>query len=154
MSAPLDRYVYHSRDFYDITGFIGLHHNANDDLRRWVYKLKTEDARAPYDPLNGYRRFAEWDDHGEAYAWSKDGPDLWYVVDIKHSGVFRLSMYFVNMDGHVGNNRFRDYLIEIYPSEKGCDLDRRTLGQYAESQTANVIPLVKSRVKYFLARML
>ncbi|MDR1291037.1 MAG: hypothetical protein LBK06_07545, partial [Planctomycetaceae bacterium] len=152
MSAPLDRYVYHSRNFYDVTGFIGPNHGANDDLRRWVYKIKTGDLRALYDPLNGYRRLSEWDDHGEAYAWSKDGPDLWYVLEIKHSGVFRLGMYFVNMDGHGGNNRFRDYLIEIYPSEKGCsviDSDRHLLGKYAESQTAKVAPLVKSRVKDF-----
>ncbi|MDR1479190.1 MAG: hypothetical protein LBJ00_09625 [Planctomycetaceae bacterium] len=152
MSAPLDRYVYHSRDFYDVTGFIGPNHSKGDDLRRWVYKIKTGDLRALYDPLNGHRRFSEWDDHGEAYAWSKDGPDLWYVLEIKHAGVFRLGMYFVNMDGMAHNNRFRDYLIEIYPSEKGCsviDSDRHVLGEYAESQTAKVAPLVKTRVKDF-----
>ncbi|MDR2643287.1 MAG: hypothetical protein LBC74_10885 [Planctomycetaceae bacterium] len=152
MSAPLDRYVYHSRDFYNVTGFIGPNHGANDDLRRWVYRLKTDDFRALYDPLNGYRRFAEWDDHGEAYVWSKDGPDLWYVLEIKHSGVFRLGMYFVNMDGHEHNNRFRDYLIEIYPSEKGyseVDSDRHVLGKYAEAQAVKVTPLVKTRVKDF-----
>ncbi|MDR2761329.1 MAG: hypothetical protein LBB88_01855, partial [Planctomycetaceae bacterium] len=152
MSAPLDRYVYHSRDFYDVTGFIGTNRDANDDLRRWVYKIKTEDLRALYDPLNGYRRFSEWDDHGEAYSWSKDGPDLWYVLEIKHAGTFRLGMYFVNMDGHDNNNRFRDYIIEIYPSEKGCsaiDSDRAILGKYAESQVSTVEPLARTRVKDF-----
>ncbi|MDR2172303.1 MAG: hypothetical protein LBP59_19335 [Planctomycetaceae bacterium] len=151
-SAPLDRYVYHSRNFYNVTGFIGPNHNANDDLRRWVYKIETDDERAPYDPLNGNRRFSEWDDHGEAYAWSKDGPDLWYVLEINHSGVFRLGMYFVNMDGHDGSNRWRDYLIEIYPSDKGCsaiDSDRQVLSKYAESQIATVTPLARTRVKNF-----
>ncbi|MDR1923902.1 MAG: hypothetical protein LBQ66_05975, partial [Planctomycetaceae bacterium] len=152
MSAPFDRYVYHSRDFYDVTGFIGPKRAANDDLRRWVYKLQTDDERALYDPLNGNRRPAEWDDHGEAYSRSQDGPDLWYVLEIKHAGVFKLGMYFLNMDGHDGLNRFRDYLIEIYPSEKGCstvDSDRPIYSNYAESQTANITPLVKTRVKNF-----
>jgi hypothetical protein len=41
-----------------------------------------------------------------------DGPDLWVSVEVP-AGVHRLSLYFYNKDGHIADNRFRDYLVEL-----------------------------------------
>jgi hypothetical protein len=47
-----------------------------------------------------------------------DGPDMWYLLEIRNKGMFRIGMYFFNKDGHSGHNRLRDYLIEVYPSPR------------------------------------
>lgn len=65
----------------------------------------------------GYRRQAEWDDHGETYPLEFEGPDLWVSIEVEE-GTWRLSSYFFNKDGHDGFNRARDYLLEIR-EEKG-----------------------------------
>ena len=64
------------------------------------------------NPYLDYRRQAEWDDHGEAYALTHEGPHL-YITVILPDGTFYLVFYFFNKDGHERNNRLRDYLITV-----------------------------------------
>jgi hypothetical protein len=149
--APLNHPVYFSDLTYTVNDFIGPNRRENDCARRWVHWLKTDNPRTLWDPFNGYRRQSEWDDHGEAYPISKDGPDLWYLLEIRHKGVFRVGMYFFNKDGHVGNNRLRDYMIEFYPtSHKWIKFDEwKKFSIDAESTVSRMNPLEKSRVKDF-----
>jgi hypothetical protein len=81
-------------------------------LRRWITHLRTDNPRSLYSPAVGYRRQAEWDDHGEHYNLGWEGPDLWIDVKVPQ-GVHRVSLYFMNKDGHKGHNRCRDYIIEL-----------------------------------------
>ena len=61
------------------------------------------------------RRQSEWDDHGESYPRSHEGPDLYCNLSIP-PGVFYLSLYGFNKDGHGGVNRSRDYVISVRES--------------------------------------
>jgi hypothetical protein len=58
------------------------------------------------------RRQAEWDDHGEGYPMSKDGPGLFCTLKVP-AGLYYLSLYNFNKDGHTRNNRFRDYRLSV-----------------------------------------
>lgn len=58
------------------------------------------------------RRQAEVDDHGEAVSMNVEGPDIFLSLTVP-KGVYALSLYFFNKDGHGGSNRLRDYIIEI-----------------------------------------
>jgi hypothetical protein len=155
-ASPFDHPVYFSDKKYNAQCFIGPNHNSGDTLRRWVHWEQTEDKRALWNPLNGYRRQSEWDDHGEAYYLSKDGPDLWYLLEIKVKGTFRVGMYFVNKDGHAGANRFRDYIISIYPSTYHSTQNLQItsenwhlISQQAELQTRTSTPLTSARIQNF-----
>lgn len=97
--------------------------SKDDTTRAWVHSLATRDRRAlemprPYYQSRvegGYsgkesdRRQSEWDDHGEAYALTHDGPHMMVKLSIPE-GFFKLSLYNNNKDGHDGSNRFRDYM--------------------------------------------
>ncbi|MCX7048552.1 MAG: hypothetical protein NTX50_24085 [Candidatus Sumerlaeota bacterium] len=114
----------HIRAFFaDIIGSIGPNAPANDSLRHWIHWITTDNPRVLYVPDIGTRRQAEWDDHGEAYPRTHEGPDLWLLVKATER-VNRLSLYFYNKDGHKGENRCRDYQIEIYPHKE----DKQTSG--------------------------
>jgi hypothetical protein len=95
---------------------MGAHHNDGDSLRYWIDSahLKTDDPRCPYSTVVGCRRIGEWDDHGEAYPMSYDGPDVWIAVGLP-DGVFRVSVYFCDYNGHRDSERNRDYLLELKP---------------------------------------
>jgi hypothetical protein len=62
-------------------------------------------------------------------------------------------MYFFNKDGHNGNNRFRDYIIEIYSTKErfeGKPFDVwKKYSQLAEHTARFQKPLIKSRVCNF-----
>ncbi|MDR1484392.1 MAG: hypothetical protein LBT09_06175, partial [Planctomycetaceae bacterium] len=96
---------------YTANSFIGPNATSDDTIRRWVHWIKTDNPKVLWDPFSGYRRQAEWDDHGEAYPLTKDGPDVWYLLEIKHDGIFQHGLYFFNKDGHDGANRIRDYIL-------------------------------------------
>ncbi|MDR2706353.1 MAG: hypothetical protein LBC02_11300 [Planctomycetaceae bacterium] len=158
MDAPFDHEIRHSCYEYQVISFMGPNHDyeeaidEDDELRYWLHWRRTEDRRALWTPLYAFRRQAEWNDHGEAYPWTKDGPDVWYLLDLNHAGVFDVSMYFYNKDGHSGANRMRDYLIEIYPSPKAWDYelnDRTVYSELAEKQVSKMPPLAKARVNMF-----
>jgi len=97
---------------YRIKGDIGPHLSGHDGLRHWIHWLRTDNPRTLYDPIIGYRRQAEWDDHGEAYSTSFEGPDVWVTIEVPE-GIQRISFYFFNKDGHEGANRYRDFLLEL-----------------------------------------
>ena len=119
MNAPRDNHdISSDPGIYDIAGQLGPHFKGYDALRHWVHWIKTDNPRSLYTPTAGIRRQAEWDDHGETYPMSFDGPDVWSVVKVPQ-GSHRLSLYFFNKDGHSGNNRYRDYLLEIRCYEAG-----------------------------------
>jgi len=102
----------------------------DDVLRRWIHWLYTDNPKVLYLPVfrqskdrKDNRRHAEWDDHAEAYSRSWLGPHLYFDLRIgegkqDHDGVYVLSLYFMNKDGHQGNNRFRDYRITVKPLVK------------------------------------
>ena len=124
MDAPLNDSVI-SDLRYKVRGGVGPNGGAfgppkekRELLRHWVHRRRWDDPRVLYNPVIGYRRQADWDDHGEAYPMSHEGPDVWASVVVPE-GLHRVSLYFFNKDGHDGNNRYRSYLIEV----KGDGLD-------------------------------
>ena len=81
----------------------------------WINSTRTQNPRSLFSPLLGYRRQSEWNDYGnelEVSPWSSEGPDLWVTVTVP-AGVHRASLYFFNKDGQAGQNRYRDYPIEL-----------------------------------------
>ncbi|MGC9261103.1 MAG: hypothetical protein ACP5I8_13640, partial [Phycisphaerae bacterium] len=60
------------------------------------------------------RRGSEIDDHSEVYPATWQGPDLYVYLHIP-PGMYTLSLYFFNKDGHFGQNRDRDYVISMLP---------------------------------------
>jgi hypothetical protein len=159
VTAPFDHSINFTTKHYSVHEFIGPHHpQKGDTIRRWIHWIKTNNPKTLYDPLYGYRRQAEWDDHGEVYPWAMDGPDLWYILRIREPGTYRVGMYFFNKDGHHSSNRVRDYMIEIYPTPKEWKLeewpnyqlkDWQIYSKLAEAQVRKTSPLAKSRVRDF-----
>ncbi|OCA02820.1 hypothetical protein AC781_08540 [Akkermansia glycaniphila] len=96
-----------------IGGMIGPHRQKGDHLRLWLH-----DGHLPgnpnvlRNPEAGTRTEAEWDDHGEEYPMSHDGPDVWVKTTIPE-GPHLLSLYFYNPNGHVKRSGYRDYLVEL-----------------------------------------
>jgi Two component regulator propeller len=98
----------------DIYGMVGPHHSIDEGMRVWYEALDTDSPKSLYIPQFGYRRQTNWDDHGEAYPITFQGPDIWVKVNLLDPGIYRLSLYFVNQDGHSGSDRNRDYQVGIY----------------------------------------
>ncbi len=116
---------------------MGLNHGPGDSLRYWLSTLATTDPRIlEMSPTYLHsrvmknlttwdvdRRQSEWDDHGEAYPTTQNGPNVYCSISIP-SGLFYLSLYDVNNDGHHGGvNRDRDYQISIRPHPGRSSLD-------------------------------
>jgi Two component regulator propeller len=104
--------------------WIGPHHGPGDSIRYFVGALYSDQQREIEIPpvymdsrvSHGYttpkrnRRDATWDDHGEVYPHTFEGPDIYCSVEIP-SGLFVLSFYEVNYGGHKGENSLRDFPI-------------------------------------------
>ena len=119
--------AYHAR--------IGPQARSGDSLRYWVHWLYTGNPNALEMPptyfhsrvLKGFqtwepcRRQAEWCDNGHEYPMKQAGPDLYCTLRIP-AGQFYLSLYFNNKDGHMGNNRFRDYRLSVRRQPPGRDI--------------------------------
>jgi len=99
---------------YSVYAETGPNAAPDEGLRHWIQWMTTDNPRTLYNPLLGFRREAEWDDHGETYPMLQNGPDIWITVQVPQ-GFHRLSLYFFNKDGHSDSNRYRDYLIQIKP---------------------------------------
>ncbi len=112
MQAPLDHHL--SFGEIAVAARLGPQHRPGDSLRRWVHFPRSNNRRVLYSPVIGHRRQAEWDDHGETYRQTDPGPDLWIDFAVPE-GLFRVSLYFHNKDGHDHVNRHRDYLLELKP---------------------------------------
>ena len=105
---------------------IGPHCDKGDSLRHWVHWLYTDNPRCLEMPpiylhsrivkgLTNWdkpRRQAEWDDHGEAYPMAHEGPDVYCTLDIP-AGLYVMSLYDMNKDGHSPPNTCRDYYVSI-----------------------------------------
>lgn len=102
------------RDFdYEVRGIMGPHKGKKDGLRHWVHWVNTpENTNVLYCPYDATRTEAEWDDHGEAYEASFDGPDVWALVRVPQ-GPHVMALYFFNPNGKIGKNGYRDFLVEV-----------------------------------------
>lgn len=90
----------------------------NNSIRYWVHWLSTPNPRVlEMPPVYGdsrlqkglakageLRRQAEVDDNGEAYPLTKEGPHVYASLKIP-AGLYTLSFYNHNKDGHEGMNR-------------------------------------------------
>ena len=115
--SPLNHLI-ETDDRFNVSGATGVTTGAPEYVRRWIQWIQTDDPRVLYNPVLGYRREAEWDDHGEVRPLTIQGPDLWVSVKVP-AGAWRLSLYFMNKDGHDGMNRVRDYVVELRLQEPG-----------------------------------
>ena len=95
-------------------------HTANDAIGPFFYcaELEDTDPRALYTPVMGVRRQAEvndgsWNDRPYPPAW--EGPDLWISFQVP-AGTHRAAFYFRNNSGHDGDNKFRDYTLQLKAS--------------------------------------
>jgi hypothetical protein len=126
----------------DVSWSVGLggHHVAGDFVRFWITRLFTDDPRVLEIPpvyldqcirqklttASESRRQGEWDDHGEQYSTTYDGPDIYLQLTIP-KGLYVLSFYDLNdgghMPGHLGyRNRYRDFRLVIKNhSDDGLD---------------------------------
>lgn len=98
---------------YECVGTIGPN-QRKDALRHWVETINDKGNRnVLVSPDYCIRTEAEWDDHGEDYPQSFDGPDVWIAVKVPE-GRHMLSVYFYNPNGRrSANNALRDYLVEV-----------------------------------------
>ena len=69
--------------------------------RAWLGARTTSDPRALYCPLTDARRYASWDDRGEARPFDDRGPDMLVSVGVP-AGPHLLSLYLVDWDWHEG----------------------------------------------------
>lgn len=136
--------------YTDWQRWIGRNCAKGDQIRHWVHWITTDNPRSLQNPLLGGRKQSEWDDHGETYPMSQDGPHV-YGSMIVPKGRYILSLYFFNKDGHDGSNRFRDYLAEVRPTPMTRAAFNR-LGQpqvEAEAQFEKATQAAHSRVGHF-----
>lgn len=152
--APLDHNMI-SDPTYSVQGQIGDVHMPGDSLRRWVHWAHTDYPRSLYDPIPGYRRQAEWDDHSETYPYPYDGPDVWLTVTVPN-GVHLLSFYDINKDGHNGGPfTYRDYPVELLPYLENIE-DAKRLTPLAQTRVVNFWNgmyksfVVRGPAKYYL----
>jgi streptogramin lyase len=99
--------------FVSHRGWIGRNATVkNDQMRRWVQWITTEDPRCLQCLSLGGRKQSEWDDHGEVMPLGLDGPHVYGTLKAP-PGRYYLSLYFVNKDGHWGWNRLRDFTVSV-----------------------------------------
>ena len=98
-----------------VESFSGPHHEGYGGVYSYTHWIKTENRRVLYAPMYGTRRQGEWNDGSfepKTYSFNYDGPDLWIKTTLPE-GVFKLTFYFYNKDGHGGWNGYRDFLLEL-----------------------------------------
>ena len=71
--------------------------------RTWLGAPATADKRALFFPTTGKRRYANWDDRGEARPFDDNGPDLLLTVSVP-TGAHLLALYFVDWDWGAGEH--------------------------------------------------
>jgi len=120
-SRPWDGGV--SNEPITVNGQIGPHRFRSDSRRSWVDWERADDNRDVLLQMEyGHRTQSEWNDNGEEYPRTFEGPDLWLTLIMDPSAAWRVSLYFFNSNGRIGENVERDYIIEIYDSFQGEDL--------------------------------
>ena len=107
---------------------LGPNHRPGDKLRYYVTTPYTTNPRSlelPPTYLDSRvrkhlttwsvnRRQSEADDHGETYPMSQEGPNVHCNLTVP-AGLYVLSVYDFNKDGHSGSNRLRDYRLSLRP---------------------------------------
>jgi len=135
---------------YSVTPQLGHSTHDGEDVSHWQFWSYTGDPRVLYDPTIGTGRQAEWNDHGERYGqmpWqgpdlSYEGPDLWLTVQTP-PGAQRISLYFMNKDGHTNVTRYRDYIVQLRQYVAGVSVSKAY-------DTPGVLPLIaQTRVTNF-----
>ncbi len=105
---------------------VGPNRDDHDGMRFWIHWDYTDNPRCLEIPptyldcqvrkhrtsRSANRRQAEWNDNGMSYPTEKDGPHLYCHLTVPE-GVFVLSLYNMNKDGHQNKNRLRDYRVSI-----------------------------------------
>jgi hypothetical protein len=158
VSSPFNDEMVNDEAFLDAARAQLGPHPQQDVIRHWIHWDETKNPNTLYKPSHGLRRQAEIDDHGETYSMNYEGPDLWITLRVP-AGLHRVSLYFFNKDGHEGNNRFRDYLIDVKPYREKSGEDaqqRRGLSPPAKSGPLEDLvaaeqepSLARSRVQHF-----
>jgi hypothetical protein len=148
--AGLDLASGHYKHELRVRGWIGRNNRHNDQIRRWVHWVESEDQRVLQCFMLGGRKQSEWDDHKEAYPIAFDGPHLYGTLRVP-PGKYYVSLYFFNKDGHNDHNRFRDYLVTI----KTCKLSKELFDKLgspkvdAEQDYLNTLPHAATRIVGF-----
>jgi sugar lactone lactonase YvrE len=128
LCSPADYYWGAGPEKVSYFATVGPNGRADDDIRYWIhwaYTTNPNSLEIPPTYLDSRvqrglttrdvnRRQAEWDDHGETYPLSRGGPSLYCTLKIP-AGLFCLSLYNFNKDGHVGANRYRDFRTSVRP---------------------------------------
>jgi hypothetical protein len=145
---------------------IGAEYSGKDSLRYWVHWLYTDNPNSLEMPptyfhsrvLKGYqtwempRRQAEWCDSGHSYPTSAEGPDIYCTLQVP-KGLFYLSLYFNNKDGHMGNNRFRDFTLSVRQPPAGkAWADIADFDQWPEGARGRTVDFWHGTYKRFLVR--
>jgi outer membrane protein assembly factor BamB len=112
MGAPFDYVDGDLSPFFVYSVQIGPVHRLGDSTRYWIGAAKTADVRALQCRTFEGRRYSSWDDHGEAYGLNSNHPGIYVSVTLP-PGAWRMSLYFVNFDGHNGENVCRDYAVSV-----------------------------------------
>lgn len=148
-----------------VAGRIGCHSSPNDSLRHWIHNHNMAGNPNVLHNLSYYSKTeAEWDDHGEAYPRTFDGPDVWAIIKVPE-GKHQISLYFYNPNGlEQANAAQRDYLVEVrkfqskYPDELALSPNlidpkqNRVPLNFDQKETADILKtpvLTRFRVKSF-----
>ena len=92
-------------------------------MRNWIDWEEADNNRDVLLQMEyGHRTQSEWNDNGEEYPRTFEGPDLWLMFILAPEEIYRLSLYFFNSNGRIGENVERDYIIEIYESKSSEDI--------------------------------
>ena len=109
---------------------MGHNRKPGDSLRYWTHWKKTDDPKCLQNPVANSRRQSSWDDAGELYPPTQDGPHVYIDLDLPALD-FLVSFYFVNIDcldcpkGWRTQdrlpypNRFRDYVVDVRAGSSG-----------------------------------
>lgn len=97
---------------YYVRGGIGKSAKP-DALRHWVHWVnKMDNENILFEPESHMREEAEWDDHGEAYPFEQEGPDVWAYVKVP-AGTQLVSLYFYCPNPEMPRSKYRDFPIEV-----------------------------------------
>lgn len=155
INSPSD-VVYNPGVFISVRGAMGYHRYPKDSLRRWCHWAGVpEKKNVLFCPEICNRIEAEWDDHGEVYPSSFDGPDIWAKI-VLPGGRFLVSLYFYNPNGHQKATAKRDFLIEVRQSSIPRNLNQQVFSAWhyllPEKEMLDMVSekvLARARVNYF-----
>jgi hypothetical protein len=149
----------------DYKGTLGANHNPGDLLRSWTEWASTDlpsalemppilikaEVQAGRTTWSKDRRGSEWDDHGEMYPLTLDGPHVYCSVKVP-AGLFYLSLYEFNKDGHIGANCYRDWRISLREHKSSNLLDITDFDKEPELAHARIYGFCGGVWKRFLVR--